>query len=152
MKFLESLERASKSFKTAEHLVYVTIPLVKEQRLLLKALEEVYDSLFYCLNAILQFEYFMKRILLYPSANENFKIFKEKLAKDYGLSDEQVDRILEIFSLMSKHRKSNLEFVKKDKIVIINNSVVESFDMNKMIVYLSLARHLLDKARGRILS
>ena len=56
-KFLEYLEESGKRIATADHLLYVTFPLVKEKKLLLKILEEINSGLLNCLNSILQYEY-----------------------------------------------------------------------------------------------
>ena len=97
-KFILSLERAKHQLKTADHLVYMTFPLVKENKLLLKALEEIYQSLINTINAILQYEYAYKRIQIYTDAKENFRTFKA-LAPKYNLNEEQLKKIVEILSL-----------------------------------------------------
>jgi len=61
-KFIESLNLATKSLQTADHLTYVTFPLLKEQRLLLKVLEELQEAVVNTINAILQYEYSNRRI------------------------------------------------------------------------------------------
>jgi len=61
-RFLESLDKAKRLIQTADHLSYVTFPLIKEKRLLLKILEDISDSVVYTINAILQYEYIHKRV------------------------------------------------------------------------------------------
>ncbi len=42
-KFQEHLSKADSLIKTADHLVYITFPLIKENRLLKKILEDIGD-------------------------------------------------------------------------------------------------------------
>jgi len=150
-KFFESLERAERSLRIADHMTYVTLPLVKEQRLLLKILEEVFNSVLNTVNSILQYEYFSKRINLYSNAKDNFEVFRVKLAGKYGISEQQVAKILELFLLAEKHRASPFEFVKHDKIVIMSGSMqIASFDIVKIKEYLLVAKDILSKTRDSL--
>ena len=42
-KFIESLDKAVAILKTADHMLYMTYPLIREKRLLLKILNETYS-------------------------------------------------------------------------------------------------------------
>ena len=146
-KFIENLDRASKNLQTADHMLYMTYPIVKEKRLLLKILNEVNTVVLSIVNAILQYEYLYKRIDLYKDAKANFQIFKEKCAPRYKISKEQVIKIIEIFNLAEKHKKSPFEFVKDDKIVIMTNSFrTDIVNVEKMKEYIFTSKDLLRKA------
>ena len=77
-KFLENLEKAKNITFTADHLIYVTYPLLKDKKLLLKILLETKNAIIYSLNAILQYEYLFKRIKLNTDPKINFKISTSK--------------------------------------------------------------------------
>lgn len=121
-KFDELLEEASKTLQTADHMIYVTFPLLKENRLLLKILDQIHTSLVKIINAILQYEYYYKRIELYQDTRENFRTFKET-AERYNITEQQVKKINEILSLGQKHKASPFEFVKNDKVVIMSDNL-----------------------------
>ncbi len=145
-KFIENLDKASKLLQTADHMLYMTYPLVKEKRLLLKILNETYLAILNIVNSILQYEYLYKRIQLYKDAKANFEVFK-KCSPRYGITPEQVQEIIEIFNLAEKHKKSPFEFVKNEKIVIMTNSLkTDTITMEKMKSYILLAKDLLRKA------
>lgn len=146
-KFIENLDKASKNLQTADHLLYMTYPIVKEKRLLLKILNEVHAVVLSIVNAILQYEYLYKRIDLYKDARINFQIFREKCAPRFKITREQISKILEIFSLAEKHKKSPFEFVKDDKIVIMTNSFkTDIVNVEKMKDYIFTSKDLLKKA------
>jgi len=150
-KFQENLKIAVKSLQIADHMTYVTLPLVNEHRLLLKIFDEIYKSIINSVNAILNYEYLYKRIQLYQSNGDNIRTFMEKCAKNYSLNNEQIKKITEIIELNKKHRQSAMEFVKRDKIVILSDNLgTQTLDINKVKNYLLLAKELLMKTNKRI--
>jgi len=152
-KFIESLDKAAITLKTADHLLYMTYPLIREKRLLLKVLDETYLSVLNIINAILQYEYFYKRIQLYQDARANFQTFKEKCSSRYNITQEQISKIIEIFNLTEKHKKSPFEFVRNNKIVIMTNALkTDTVTVEKMKEYILTAKDLLRKAETIIRS
>ncbi len=146
-KFIENLEKAARNLQTADHMLYMTYPIVKEKRLLLKILNELSTILLSIVNAILQYEYLYKRIELYRDAKANFQIFKEQCAPRYKISKEQISKILEIFNLAEKHKKSPFEFVRDEKIVIMSNAFnIDTVTTEKMKEYIFVSKDLLRKA------
>lgn len=150
-KFQENLNQAIKALQIADHMTYVTFPLVNEQRLLLKIFDEIYKSIINSINAILNYEYLYKRIQLYTDNKENIRTFVNKCAKTYNLNNEQIKKILEIIDLNKKHKQSAMEFVKKEKIVILLDSLkTQTLDIRKIKEYLLLAKELLMQANSRM--
>ncbi len=150
-KFQENLKDAIRSLQIADHMAYVTFPLVREQRLLLKIFDEIYKSIINCINAILNYEYLYKRINLYKSNKDNLQTFTEKCAKNYSLNNEQIKKIKEILEINQKHKQSAMEFVKKDRIIILSNTLkTQIIDIQVIKQYLLLAKELLMKINAKI--
>jgi len=146
-KFIENLNKASAMLQTADHLLYVTYPLVRDKRILLKILTEIYEAVFSAVNSILQYEYIYKRIELSKNPKENFIIFKEKCAPRFNISEEQTSRIVEIFRITEKHKQSPIEFLKGNKLIIMSDSVqTDAVTIEKMKEYLFLAKEIIKKA------
>ncbi len=95
-KFQENLEEAVKHLKIADHMTYVTLPLVNEKRLLIKIFDEIYKSVIGCINAILNYEFLYKRIRLYKCTRDNLDVFSQKCAKGYDITNIQLKKIKEI--------------------------------------------------------
>ncbi|MBW6442217.1 hypothetical protein K0A97_00335 [Patescibacteria group bacterium] len=149
-KFLEGLTNAEKSIKTADHMVYVTFPLIKDKRLLLKILNEIKNSIIYCIGSILQYEYLYKKITLYKDPRSNFRTFTEKCAFKYEVSKEDILLIEELFDFIEKHNESPFEFVKGDKVVILSNSLKpKTLTLEKVKEFLILAKNLIRKANQK---
>ncbi len=150
-KFQENLKEAIKALQIADHMTYVTFPLVKEQRLILKIFDEIYKSIIGCINAILNYEYLYKRIKLYTGNKDNMQTFVDKCAKDYTLNNEQIKKIKEILEINKRHKQSAMEFIKKDKVVILSDSLKTQV-LNIQIIkqYLLLAKELLIKVNEKV--
>ena len=113
-------------------MTYMTFPLIKDNRLLIKILNELYSSLVNMINAVLQYEYIYKRINLYKDAKENFRAFFE-ISGRYSINEEHKKKILEIFSLIDSHKKSPFEFVKNEKVVMMSdNSKITTISLEKI--------------------
>ena len=68
-RFLEYIQEAEKIIQTVDHMAYITFPLIKDKKLLLKILLETKIAVANCINSILQHEYIYKRITLYKNYN-----------------------------------------------------------------------------------
>ena len=152
-RYIERINKAVKSLQIADHLTYITFPLIKEKRLLLKILDEIHLSLLNLINAILQYEYVYKRIQLYHDTKSNFRTFIEKCAPRYEISKEQISKILDIFTLAERHKKSPMEFIKNNKVVIMSDNLKTNYvDVDKIKEYLLLTKEILKKTKEKIIN
>jgi len=146
-KYLESLEKSRRSRKIADHMAYMTYPMMGDKRLLLKIVDEIYCALIGSMNAILQYEYLKKRINLSDDADYNLKLIFEKCAQRYGISNEDIYSIREFFSLYEQHKKSPIEFQRKDKVVLMSDDFrTKIIDLEKIKKYIFLVRKIEEKA------
>jgi hypothetical protein len=150
-KYQENLMEASRHLRIADHMAYVTLPLVNEHRLLLKIFDEIYLSIINCINAILNYESLYKRIKIYPNFNNNIESFM-KISRNYDLSAEQLKTIKEIIELNKKHKYSAIEFVKQNKIVIMSDNLnIQVLDVISIKKYLLTAKEIMVKAKEKII-
>jgi len=147
-KFLENIQEAEKNLRTIDHIIYVTFPLIKDKRLLLKVIHEIKGVITSCITSILQYEYLYKRVNLYKDSRENFKIFTEKCATRYNINKEEIKLLLELFEFVEKHKASPFEFVKDEKIVILSeNSKPTTLTLEKTKEFLIMAKDILRKTK-----
>lgn len=145
-KFLQNLDEAQKIIRAVDHLVYVTFPLVKDKKMLLRIAVETKRAIALCINSILQNDYLYKRIRLYKDTKENFRTFREKCSLRYEISPDEISKIMSLFDLIEKHQKSPLEFVRNDKVIIMSeNFYPETLTLEKTKEYVILAKNLLLK-------
>ena len=147
-KFLENIMEAEKNIQTADHITYVTFPLIKDKRLLLKILQETKNAVAHCISSILQHDYLYKKIELYKDPKSNFRIFIDKCAQEYNITKEEIDLIIELFDFIEKNRQSPFEFVKDDKIIILSNGLKpKTLTIEKTKEFLILGKNILRKTR-----
>jgi Iap family predicted aminopeptidase len=150
-KFQENLKEAIKTLQIADHMTYVTLPLINEKRLLLKIFDEIYKSITNCIWAILNYEHLYKKIDLYSEESENIQIFINQCAKDYGITNEQIKKIRQIIELNREHKQSAMEFTRQNKIVILSDSLrTQTIDIQRIKEYLLLAKELVLKINMKI--
>jgi len=150
-KFFEYLQEAEKITKTIDHMFYITFPIVKDKKILLKILRESKVAIANCINAILQYEYIYKRIKLYKDAKTNFQTFKDKCAKKYNISQQEIKTILDLFEIVEKHKQSAAEFMKENKLVILSeNMKQEIITVEKTKEFLSLTKNILAKTKNTL--
>ncbi|MEK6872424.1 MAG: hypothetical protein AABW90_00240 [Nanoarchaeota archaeon] len=148
--FDKNLKEAIRHLHIADHMTYVTFPLVKENRLLLKIFDEIYASVIGSINSVLSYEHFCKRINLYSNYSNHFDTFIG-IAKNYGLFNENLQKIKEIITINNRHKQSSMEFIKKDKVVIMSDNLgVEFLDLKIIKQYLLVAKEFLVKVSHRI--
>jgi len=149
---MQYLSEAEKIIQTADHMVYVTFPLIKEKKILLKVLLETKTAIVNCINSILQYEYLFKRIPLYKESEVNFKIFKEKCAPRYKITKQEINLIIELFDIVKKHKESQFEFIKNSKVVILSESLEpKTITIEKIKEFLTLSKSILRKSQGEFL-
>ena len=147
-KFLENIQEAEKNLRTIDHIVYVTFPLIKDKRLLLKVIQDIKGVVTQCITSILQYEYLYKRISLHKDSRENFKTFTEKCALKYNISKEEIRLFMELAEFVEKHKASPFEFVKEEKIVILSeNSKPTTLTLEKTKEFLIMAKDILRKTK-----
>jgi len=147
-KYKENVKKAIDNIRIADHMLYVTYPVIKDKRLLIKTLEQVYDSIICIINSILQYDHIFKRVKLTNDARDNFEIFLNKCTKRYNITEEEISSILELITLVEKHKKSPVEFIRRDKIVIMEESLkTTTIDSESLKKYLVLAKNMVNKAK-----
>jgi len=147
-RFLENLQEAEKEIKTMDHIVYITFPLLKDKNILIKSLLGIKEAIVKCINSILQYEYFHKRIELSDNPNKNFMLFKEKCSKKYSIDEKEIKSIEDLFDLARSHRKSPMEFIKDGKVVILSeNMLKKTFTVEDVKKFLEMSKKIIEKTK-----
>ena len=147
-KFIEYLKTAEEKIQTIDHMIYVTFPLIKDKKLLLKILSELNITILNTINSILQYEYLYKRINLTQDAKTNLRIFAQQCAPRYQITEQEIKLILELLDLADKHKKSPFEFIKEEKVVILSENLKPAtITLDKTKEFLIMGKNLLQKTR-----
>jgi len=132
---------AIRSLQIADHMTYVTYPLINENRLLLKIFDEIYNSIRLGIRIIVgEIDDGIDDGNV-DSDIRMFNIFFNDYAKDYGLSNFQIKSLIEIIELNEKHKNSAMEFSRAERVVILSdNLTTQMLDIRTVKEYLLLAK------------
>jgi hypothetical protein len=151
-RIFEKIEEAEKIIRGIDHIIYVTYPLIKENRLLITMVVEMKRAILLLINSILQVEYLHKRISLSQNPEKNLNTFLEKCAPYYDLTKNDTNMIIELFNIVEKHKKSLMGFTRNSKFVILYGDMkicIVSLEKTKEFLYLS--KKILENSKKSIL-
>lgn len=129
---------ASRHLRLADHLTFVTYPMLKDAKLLLSILDNLDKTFKAGLDAFLYYELLYKRISSFPQdLKSKLDLFQRTSAMRYGLNEYPII-IREIDFLLKKHKESPVEFVKDGRLVICSDSyrlkVIQIEDLKKYLL------------------
>ena len=121
--FSRSIMEAERSLLSSEHLLKVILPVVKDQKMLLRVLENLNKSAISILSLILKYEHIYGKIELSKDSKDNLNTFFGKCSSSYGVSDTDGQSIKRILFLARKYKESGFEFSRRDKVIIMDDSL-----------------------------
>ncbi|MBW2978412.1 hypothetical protein KY331_06210 [Candidatus Woesearchaeota archaeon] len=155
--FQTAMERAKKNIQIADHMLSVTYPLVKDTKLLLAIIENIFLTYTNAMSAILNQDRILKKIPPFKSTFESkFNIFKQRCVDRYKIDRSYVIEMQNLKEIIVEHKKSPVEFVRKDRFVIcsstyklktINLETIKSY-LNKAKLFIGEVTNLLSKNEG----
>jgi hypothetical protein len=149
----KNLQEAMRNLQIADHMAYLTYPLINEKRILLKIFDNIFKTINNSLLAVLNYESMLERVDVYKDSSINVSNFTSKFSKDYGVDEEQIQIIEEIYEINKRHEESAMEFERKDKMIIMSDDLeIRSMDIDKIKEYLRFAKDFLMKVRLKLKS
>lgn len=120
-KFQELRETAKKRINIADHMLKVTYPFVKDPKMLLTVVENIFLAMTNSMSSALYYERLFKRVPIFPENFESkFSLFKDKCVKKHKLNPDHLKMLRELKEIILQHKKSPIEFSRKDMFVICN--------------------------------
>ena len=122
-RFQDELSAGRRQLMTADHLVSITFPLVKDNKLLLSALENLFVAAKSIMASLLHYEETFKRIPHFKEEHDSMVYwFKLRCAPRYGLSKDYSAVMDELKLLHDDHKASAIEFSRNDCLVICSDN------------------------------
>ena len=146
--FYRLIKEANSAFSTADHLTYVTYPLLKEVKLSIIVVENLHSAVTKAMDAILYYDRMYKRINpIQDNFDAKIGVFRNSCARRYQIDEKHINLIKELRNIVSSHKESPMEFVRRDKFVICSDSYskIKTIDINKLKEYVILTRLFIDK-------
>ena len=134
-------------------MTYVTLPIVNDQKLILKIFEEIFKSITNSVNSVMSYEFSNKNIILHKDNRENIKNFIENLARGYDLNEKEITKIKRLFEIDERYKQSAIEFVKKEKVIMMSDNLdINSINLEEIKEYLMLAKSIFLKISSKLKS
>ena len=152
-KFQVLREEALKNYRMADHMLNVTYPLVNDTKLLLGVTQNMYSSLTLAMASILHHERLFKLVPSFQETFESqFQILHQRCSKKHSIPQEQLNLMLELKNILQLHKKSPIEFQRKDRFIICtSNYQIKAVTQNELKKHLQTAKAFL-RLMGEITS
>ena len=147
-RFQELRGIAKNKIQLADHILTTTYPLVKDAKLLLVVLENIFLGMTNAMSSVLYYERIFKRV---PPFTDNFSskldLFREKVQRRYKVDESYLSLIQTIKELIVLHKQSPVEFVKQDRLVICSeNYSIKTVTPEQIKNYLNKAKLFIQEA------
>jgi len=140
---------AKEQIKIGDHMLYMTYPILKENKLIISIAENIYNAMLYSMDALLMYERMYKRILLYP---DKFSVKLEilrKISARYNLSGEIIPIMQDLKIFLDERKNSRVEFAKNDKYVLFNQKQeLRSLGIEKLKQNLNISKNFIISIEG----
>jgi len=137
-RYQELREAAKKKIQIADHMLTMTYPLVKDPKLLLAVLENVFLALTNVVGALLYYERTFKRVPPFQDTFvSKFNVFKEKCVIRYNIDRGYLSLLQDVKEIILHHKKSPIEFTRKDSFVICSDDyTMQTISLDKIKNYI----------------
>ncbi len=135
---LEYQKKSLHHVRVADHMLTMTYPLVKDPKLLVAVLENLFLATTNAMGAILYKERYFKRIPPFHDTFESkFGSFKMHIVRKMNIDAKWVRFIAQLKEIVNDHKKSTTEFPRREKYVMAD----EHYRM-RTISEVELKKHL----------
>ena len=141
--YVVAREKARQQYDAAFHLLNVTFPLIKDHKLLLGVMYNLFSSLEASMDAILAYE---RQLRLVPfSYDHDFRskinLFRSRSAVRNKIPTEFINLMLDLGEILEIHKKGPIEFQRGNKLIICGPDYhVKTISLKELQEYLTLAK------------
>ena len=129
--YKQESEKAKNRIKIADHMLNITYPMIKDTKLLIAVMDNLFLAVANSTTAILMFERYYKRVPLFPNNfDAKFEILRAHVAERYAISKETLQMLRNIKNLVLEHKKSPVEFSRRGEFVICT----EDYQIRKLTI------------------
>ena len=145
-KFAIYKQRAVQNVKVADHMLTMTYPLLKDPKLLLAVLENLFMATTNTIASILYYERLFKRVPPFHDTFESkYTMFKQKIVQRYQVDLKWVRFIAELKELVQDHKESTTEFPRKGKFFMADDNYrIKTLGEEDLKYYLKLTKDFVD--------
>jgi hypothetical protein len=144
-KFQQSQKDAIKHLQVADHMLYITYPVVKDNKLLMSITENIFLALTKSMASVLYYERLFKRVPpFHETFDSKFNLFETKIVRRYKIDEKFIRFISVVKDIIQAHKNSQVEFSRPDKYVIcVDNYKMKTITVDKLKDYIHLTKEFL---------
>jgi len=145
------IQKAKEQIMIGDHLLYMTYPVLKENKLIISIAENVYNAMIFSMDSLLMHERMYKRISLYPDDfNSKLEILR-KISERCKINREAILIIQDLKIFLDERKNSRVEFAKNDKYVLFSQKQqLRSLGIEKLKQNLNISKSFLKDIEGII--
>lgn len=118
-RFVQYKDKARRNIQLADHMLTMTYPLVKDPKILLGVLENLFMAVTNSIASVLHYERLHKRVPAFSETfDSKFSTFKSKVVHQHDIDLKWVRFIAELREAVQEHQQSTTEFPRKGKYVM----------------------------------
>lgn len=146
----ECFKEAKRKLNSASHLLTITYPLVRDQKMFSRILELLSESLEAGISAALLHAHHTESLPLLKKFELDYPHFVKK-KEEYGLGLVEIKAIGEVMFMAKKLKEASMEFPRQDSLVILSERLeTEKIDEKRLRSFLSITSGVLSKIGDRI--
>ena len=127
--FEKNLEVAKKKIFVADYMLSNTYSLLKDPKVLIAILENIYDGFENSLSCLIGYERFFKRVPPYSDSFESkMNVYSLKVQKRYDLDADYSITLMKMREILDKRKDAPVEFSRNEKFVI----ATDKFDLSSI--------------------
>lgn len=152
-KIRDAAVQANNFFRVADHLAYVSYPLLRDNKLLLVIAKNLYMAGVRGMDAVIYRERFYKRIDVLPSELDlRIRVFEIEIAPRLNIKPNVAKAVKELRFILNEYKESPVAFSRKDNFVICNKdySLVKTVDVQMLKSYILVMREFLHLVNGLV--
>ena len=141
------LAEANKLLRTADHLTYVTYPLVKDNKLIMTITENLAEATVKAMDAVIDYDRYFKRISYLPSDFQSkLDVFRTSCAPRYRINLNYLSLIKDLKNIQDARKTAKMEFVRKDNYILTQeNFAVKTLNYQKVKDYVNLSKRFFEQ-------
>lgn len=141
-KFQELRESSKKKLQVADHMLSVTYPLLNDVKLLVSVMENTFLAYTNAMSSVLHYDRMFHKI---PAFEDNFEskfnLFRQKSMIKHRFDKKYAEDMQNLKIMLLEHRKSPVEFSRKDKFVICSDKFdIKTISVKDMQRYINNCR------------
>ena len=145
-------KKAKQEINLADHMAYMTLPMVKDQKVFHNLLKHIDKGLFLAMKAYLKKMNEEKELRIIPHSEElTRRLFLESYSNALSLSVQEIKKLKEINKLVRAHTKSQMDLKRGNEyVIILGNFKTVTVNESKMKEYLGLAKDFIRLMENKI--